>query len=112
MMNNFHELKMRLSLRFMTLKVRYRILLIRLKRLFLPLHKRINDIDAAGLQRALMLSAFASLIVVILSLVPAPFETPREEIPFYGDFAWQTDTPVRLSSGDFLETGSSRLFST
>ncbi len=105
MMNNVHELKMRLSLRFMTLKVRYRILLIRLKRLFLPLHKRINDMDAARLQRALKLGAFASLIVVLLSLVPAPFATPREEIPFYGDFAWQTDTPVRLSSGDFLETG-------
>jgi murein DD-endopeptidase MepM/ murein hydrolase activator NlpD len=42
-------------------------------------------------------------IALFLTLIPAPFSHDPHELPYFGDFSWQTDRPVRLSPGDFRE---------
>jgi len=41
----------------------------------------------------------------ILFLVPSPFSFFKEELPFYGDFSWNTPISIRLSPG---ESGEAR----
>ena len=100
------QLSMSISIKLLTLKVRHHLFFsIRLRRFMHLFNDHFCAIDFIPLQRALKLCALSCSIVVVLALVPAPFVASKEDIPFYGDFAWQTDAPVRLSSGDFRENG-------
>ena len=99
------QLRLSISIKLLTLKVRYRLRFIRLRRCMHLLKEHITAFDFIPLQHALKLCALSCSIVVVLALVPAPFAASKEDIPFYGDFAWQTDAPVRLSAGDFRENG-------
>lgn len=89
----------------LTLKGRNRLFITRVRRFMHLLHRYISSFNFGSLQRVLNLTILAFSIVLVLSLVPAPFTAVKEDIPYYGDFVWQTDTPVRLSSGEFRENG-------
>jgi murein DD-endopeptidase MepM/ murein hydrolase activator NlpD len=99
------QLSLSISIRLLILKERHRLFFICSRRYMHLLKEHICAIDFSPLQRVLKLCALTCSIVVVLALVPAPFVASKEDKPFYGDFAWQTDAPVRLSSGDFRENG-------
>jgi murein DD-endopeptidase MepM/ murein hydrolase activator NlpD len=45
------------------------------------------------------------VIAAGLSALPSTEAFHPDQLPFYGDFAWNSDDPVRFSAGDFLESG-------
>jgi murein DD-endopeptidase MepM/ murein hydrolase activator NlpD len=97
--------KHRLTMKLLLLRSRCRILLLRARKRATPLLRRLAGLDVHRLLRTGKLAGFALLIVVVFGLFPAPFVEVEEAIPFFGDFTWQTDTPIRFSSGDFRERG-------
>jgi murein DD-endopeptidase MepM/ murein hydrolase activator NlpD len=46
-----------------------------------------------------------ALIVLVISILPSTASFHGEELPYWGDFPWHSEHPVRLSAGDFLESG-------
>jgi murein DD-endopeptidase MepM/ murein hydrolase activator NlpD len=84
----------------------YKLLfIVKTARAIEDLRAAIASIDTTSLRRVLYLVMLAFAIVMVLSLVPAPHIADNEYIPYYGDFVWQTETPVRLSAGEFRESG-------
>jgi murein DD-endopeptidase MepM/ murein hydrolase activator NlpD len=104
-MKSLYHMRMIISRWLLILKVRKRFIIVRIKSLTEHLFQNLSSFYFRFLKRALSLALIAFGIVLLLSLVPAPFAPVKEDIPYYGDFAWQTVTPVRLSSGEFRESG-------
>jgi murein DD-endopeptidase MepM/ murein hydrolase activator NlpD len=104
-MKKVYMFKHRLVMKLLLLRSRYRILLLHLRKSISPVFMKLLGLDTIRLVRTLKLAGIGLLIIAVLSLIPAPFTEVEEKIPFFGDFAWQTDTPVRFSSGDFREHG-------
>ncbi len=104
-MKTSDHMRMIISKWLLTLKVLNRLLLARVRRYYHLFQSYFSSFDFKSLQRVLTLTVLTFSIVLVLSLVPAPFTAVKEDIPYYGDFAWQTETPVRLSSGEFRENG-------
>ena len=104
-MNRYEQMRNLVYKWIFALKMRKRLIFIRVKRYVWQFYNRVASFDYKALQRVLSLVLLAFGIVLLLSLVPAPFSPVEEYIPYYGDFVWQTDTPVRLSSGEFRESG-------
>ena len=55
--------------------------------------------------RAIKLFIACSACIGFIALFPAPFWPEDRELPYYGDFSWHAEDPVRLSDGDCRELG-------
>ena len=98
-------LKMKLALKLIGLKYRYRFVFLRIKKRADQFLQLVAHAKWRSFLRVLELVGVGTLIVLAFTLIPAPFAPVSENIPFFGDFSWYTDAPVRLSAGDFRENG-------
>jgi len=55
--------------------------------------------------RAVKLIFACAACIGFIALFPAPFWPEERELPYYGDFSWHAEDPVRLSDGDCRELG-------
>jgi len=63
--------------------------------------RRVRRISLSSVKLTLL--CFSLLLVFVLFPCPSTFY--NEDKPFFGDFSWHTEDPVRLSAGDFRENG-------
>ena len=71
------------------MRVRHRLFILRMSRILLRILDNVSSFDYGPVQRVLKLALLAFSIVLLLSLIPAPFAAVKEYVPFYGDFVWQ-----------------------
>jgi murein DD-endopeptidase MepM/ murein hydrolase activator NlpD len=103
-MSSDAKLKRELALKFLFVKYTVRLTMLRIRRRV----EHLLDRFLSRKKRLLFVTKLVGISVAIictLSMVPAPSVDVSEDIPFFGNFAWYTDSPARLSAGDFREQG-------
>jgi len=102
-----YRVRYRLEMKLLFLKIKLKFFLSTLHRATTTLLRE-SPISQGRMERLLSymkLAGIGFLTVFIISLFPSPYGFLSEEMPFYGDFSWNTLNQVRLSAGDFQENG-------
>jgi murein DD-endopeptidase MepM/ murein hydrolase activator NlpD len=91
------------SLFLLKIKFTARLNFHRVQRAFFRFCRYLTGIDLSPVFHTAKIVLLILSIASFLTLIPAPFSHDNDELPYFGDFSWQTDRPVRLSPGDFRE---------